>query len=157
VTGIDIVPDIVERHAACTPAIRWLCGSLQDAGFTTRLEQYDLVFLLEVLQYVPLAGTLEALWPHLAPGGRLIGVVPNKNCPIAARTRARFGPCYDPATVSQIEAAIDALPEAAVSAIRGLFFRDDQSVGPYDVSPWGTQARWTAPPNRLQFVVLRRG
>lgn len=156
VTGIDIVPELLERNAAMAPTIRWLCGSLQEPRFTAGLGDYDLVLLLEVLQYIPLAPTLEALWPHVAPGGRIVAVVPNADCAIAARTRTRFGPGYDPPTQAQIAAALGALPDAKHWAIRGMFFREDQTLGPYELSPWNTRHQWTTAPNRLQFVALRR-
>jgi len=155
VTGIDIVPEVLE-HAATAPAIRWLCGSLQDSTFAAYLERYDLVFLLEVLQYVPLGPTLHAVWRHVTPGGRVVVVVPNGDCPIAARTRSRFGACYDPPTGAQVAAAVDALPDAEHWALRGLFFGADQTVAPYELSPWGIKTQWTVTPNRLQFVVLKR-
>lgn len=155
VTGIDIVPEVVEQHAAAAPAIRWLCGSLQDRGFAAHLDQYELVFLLEILQYIPLVPTLDVVWSHVAPGGRLVAVVPNGDCPIAARTRARFGARYDPPTGAQIAEAVSALPDALHWAIRGMFFRADQTVAPYELSPWGTQSQWAVAPNRLQCVVLR--
>jgi SAM-dependent methyltransferase len=156
VTGIDIVPELLERNRAMAPAIRWLCGSLENPRFTASLGDYDVVLLLEVLQYIPLATALETLWPHVTPGGRIVAVVPNAECAIAARTRARFGPGYDPPTSGQIAAALGALPGASHWAIRGMFFREDQTLGPYDLSPWSTHHRWTTAPNRLQFVAIRR-
>jgi 2-polyprenyl-3-methyl-5-hydroxy-6-metoxy-1,4-benzoquinol methylase len=155
VTGIDIVPEILEQHAAAAPAIRWLCGSVHDSEFAAGLDSYELVFLLEVLQYIPLVPILDALWPHVEPGGRVVAVVPNADCPIAARTRARFSARYDPPTVPQILDALSALPDVAHWAIRGMFFREHQTVVPYELSPWGTHTQWRSAPNRLQFVVLK--
>lgn len=155
VTAVDLVPEVLERHTAAAPAIRWLCASVQDAALEADLGQYDLVFALEVLQYVPLAPTLQGLWRHVAPGGRMVAVVPNADCPIAGRARARFGDHYAPATSSEIAAAVGALPDTAHWAMRGMFFRADQSIAPYELSPWRTDGRWPAAPNRLQFVVLK--
>jgi 2-polyprenyl-3-methyl-5-hydroxy-6-metoxy-1,4-benzoquinol methylase len=155
VTGVDIVPEVLQQQAVA-PAVQWLCGSVQDPELEGCLGRYDLVFLLEVLQYVPLGATLHTLWRHLLPGGRVVAVVPNAECPIVARARARFEVRYDPPTAAQIAAAVQALPGAAHWAIRGMFFREDQTLAPYEVSPWGMHHRHAAVPNRLQFVVLKR-
>jgi 2-polyprenyl-3-methyl-5-hydroxy-6-metoxy-1,4-benzoquinol methylase len=155
VTGVDIVPEVVEQ-AATAPAIHWLCGSLQDVHVTARLGRYELVFLLEVLQYVPLLSTLEAAWRHVAPGGRVVIVVPNGDCPIASRTRARFGARYDAPTGAQLAEVAGGLPDVERWALRGMFFRTDQTLAPYALSAWGTRSLWPATPNRLQCVVLKR-
>jgi 2-polyprenyl-3-methyl-5-hydroxy-6-metoxy-1,4-benzoquinol methylase len=155
VTGVDIVPEVTGQ-AAAAPAIEWLCGSLQDAHVTARLGEYELVFLLEVLQYVPLLATLEAAWRHVAPGGRVVIVVPNGECPIAGRTRARFGARYDAPTGAQLIEVAGKLSDVERWALRGMFFRADQTLAPYALSAWGS-SRWPAPPNRLQCVVLKRG
>jgi 2-polyprenyl-3-methyl-5-hydroxy-6-metoxy-1,4-benzoquinol methylase len=157
VTAIDIVPEVLAQHAAATPGIRWLCGSLEDHDFVSALGDYELTFLLEVLQYVDLRPALQSLWPHVSAGGRLVAVVPNADCPIATRTRVRFGDRYDPVTAAQIAVAVDALPGAAAWALRGLFFGADQTVAPYELSPWSTRCEWTVAPNRWQFVVLKEG
>jgi 2-polyprenyl-3-methyl-5-hydroxy-6-metoxy-1,4-benzoquinol methylase/ribosomal protein S18 acetylase RimI-like enzyme len=156
VTGIDIVPEVLERNAAAAPGIRWLCGSLKDRTFTSSLGEFDLIFLLELLQYVPMVATLDALWPRVAPGGRIVAIVPNADCAIAARARMRFGPGYHPPTSAEIAAALGALPDARHWAIRGLFFREDQTIAPYELSPWNTHHLWKTAPNRLQFVGLKR-
>jgi 2-polyprenyl-3-methyl-5-hydroxy-6-metoxy-1,4-benzoquinol methylase len=156
VTGIDIVPELLRWNTDATPSLCWLCGSIQDPAFTARLGEYDLVFLLEVLQYLPLVPALAALWPHVAFGGRLVAVVPNAECAIAARARARFGFGYDPPRPADITAALTALPDAQYWAIRGMFFREDQTIGPYELSSWDTELRSRTVPNRVQFVVLKR-
>src|SRR4029079_6239028 len=99
-----------------------------------QLGSYDLAFVLEVLQYVPLAETLGALWDRLLPGGRIVGIVPNADCPIVSRTRARFGGAkYAPPTLHQIDAVLRGCDELESVAYRGLAFRDDQRLLPYDV------------------------
>ena len=95
VTGVDIVSEVIAQHEREQPRIRWFCGSLRlPIPSTTGL--YDIAFLLEVLQYVPLADALGTIWDRLLPGGRLVAVVPNARCPIVSRTRARFGANYAP-------------------------------------------------------------
>jgi SAM-dependent methyltransferase len=156
VTGVDIVPEMIARHEREHPQIRWLCGSLQSADFLEQLGSYDIVFLLEVLQYVPAAAALGALWECLLPGGRIVGVVPNADCPIVSRTRERFGANYAPLTLGHIDAVLRGLDELEYAAYRGLSFGRDQRLAPYEVSPWRTSWDSESEPNRIQFVAIKR-
>ena len=117
---------------------------------------YDIAFVLEVLQYVPLAEALGALWERLLPGGRIVGVVPNADCPIVSRTRARFGAKYAPPTLHQIDAVLQGCDELEHAAYRGLAFGGDQRLAPYEVSSWRTLPTWESEPNRIQFVAIKR-
>jgi 2-polyprenyl-3-methyl-5-hydroxy-6-metoxy-1,4-benzoquinol methylase len=155
VTGVDIVPELVAQHTQRHPEIRWLCGSLQSRDLIDQLVTYDVAFLLEILQLVPLAETLRVTWDHLLPGGRIVAMVPNANCPIVSRTRERLG-SYAPPTLAQIDAAVSSLPEFQQLIYRGLSFAGDQTVVPYDVSPWKVSGGWSHEPNRIQFVALKR-
>jgi 2-polyprenyl-3-methyl-5-hydroxy-6-metoxy-1,4-benzoquinol methylase len=156
VTGVDIVPEMIALHEREHPQIRWLCGSLRSADLLEQLGRYDIAFLVEVLQYLPAAEALNALWQRLLPGGRIVGVVPNADCPIVCRTRARFGANYAPLTVAQIDAVLQGWPELECAAYRGLSFVRDQRLAPYAVSPWRTSREWESEPNRVQFVAIKR-
>jgi 2-polyprenyl-3-methyl-5-hydroxy-6-metoxy-1,4-benzoquinol methylase len=156
VTGVDIVPEMIARHQREHPHIRWLCGSLQSRELLGQLGSYDIAFVLEVLQYVPLAEGLGAIWERLLPGGRVVGVVPNADCPIVSRTRARFGANYTPPSLRQIDAVVQALGELEHVAYRGLSFGADQRLAPYEVSSWRSLREWEAEPNRIQFVAIKR-
>jgi 2-polyprenyl-3-methyl-5-hydroxy-6-metoxy-1,4-benzoquinol methylase len=156
VTGVDIVPEMIARHECEHPHIRWLCGSLQSPDLLEQLGSYDIAFLLEVLQYVPAAEALDALWKRLLPGGRIVGVVPNADCPIVSRTRERFGPNYAPLTTRQIDAVLQGWDELEYAAYRGLSFGRDQRLAPYAVSAWRTSCDWESEPNRIQFVAIKR-
>jgi 2-polyprenyl-3-methyl-5-hydroxy-6-metoxy-1,4-benzoquinol methylase len=157
VTGIDIVAEVVAQHAREQPDIQWLCGSLHDADLADRLGSYDIAFLLEVLQYGPMAEALGPIWDRLLPGGRIVAVVPNANCPIVLQTRGRFGANYAPPTVHEIDALLRGLPELECFAYRGLSFAVDQRLVPYDVSPWRTSPAFESEPNRVQFVAVKQG
>lgn len=155
VTGVDIVPDLIAAHVRDEPHVRWLCGSLQDAAFVGQLGAHDVVFLLEVLQLMPVAGTLRAAWDRLLPGGRLVAMVPNANCPIVIRTRERLHANYAPPTLGELQAVLTGLPDVEHAAYRGLSFSHDQRVVPYDVGSWSPVGGWEAEPNRIQLVALK--
>jgi 2-polyprenyl-3-methyl-5-hydroxy-6-metoxy-1,4-benzoquinol methylase len=156
VTGIDIVPELIAKNREHHPEIQWLCGSLQTQEVIGQLGAYEVVFLLEVLQYVPLAETLRAAWDHMRPGGRLVAMAPNANCPIVLRTRERFTN-YTAPSFAQIDAAVTCLPKFQQVSYRGLSFASDQNIVPYDVSQWQQATGWDYEPNRIQFVVLKEG
>jgi SAM-dependent methyltransferase len=156
VTGVDIVPEVIEGHRQALPDIEWMCGSLQAPDLDGQLGSYDVAFLLEVLQYAPIAEATRLIWRHVDRGGRIVAVVPNARCPIVSRTRARFESYYTPPTVSDIDAALRQLPDLESAIYRGLFFRGDQQLVPYDVSQWTTTGDWEQEPNRIQFVALKR-
>jgi 2-polyprenyl-3-methyl-5-hydroxy-6-metoxy-1,4-benzoquinol methylase len=155
VTGLDLVPEPIARLAEQYPQIRWLHGDLATHAAALGAESADLVFLIEVLQYVPFEATLATAWELLAPGGRLVAVVPNADCPIVSSTRQRFDGQYSPPTVADVRRALAALARCDYWGYRGLAFGQDQRVGPYSVTPWTEHEDWPAPPNRLQLVALK--
>jgi hypothetical protein len=84
-----------------------------------------------------------------------VAVVPNANCPIVSRTRERFDANYKPRTVAELDAVLRSCSDLEQAAYRGLSFRADQQVVPYDVSAWRTTGDWKAEPNRIQFIALK--
>jgi 2-polyprenyl-3-methyl-5-hydroxy-6-metoxy-1,4-benzoquinol methylase len=156
VTGVDIVPEVIAQHEQEHPHIRWLCGSLQSPNLLEQLGSYDIAFVLEVLQYVPFTQAMGAIWERLLPGGRIVGIVPNIDCPIVSRTRARFGANYAPPSLHQIDAVVQGWAQLEHAAYRGLSFGSDQRLAPYEVSPWGPSREWESEPNRIQFVAIKR-
>ena len=110
-----------------------------------------------MLQYVPAAEALGALWKRLLPGGRIVGIVPNANCPIVSRARARFDAHYSPPTRAEIDGVVRRWPDLEQVLYRGLWFRADQQAVPYDASSWGSSGEWETEPNRIQFLALKRG
>lgn len=157
VAATDIVTSTIERHTRDHPEIDWRCGNLVDPEFCSQLGTYDCVFLVEVLQYVPISETIAAAWKLLSPGGRIVGVVPNVDCPIVQNACRRFSGQYAPPTSSELAGVLASLVGAEHWALRGLQFGRDQRIVPYDVSPWTCgpiSAGDTAPPNRLMFAAV---
>jgi SAM-dependent methyltransferase len=156
-TGVDIVPELIAQLAAAHPGHRWACGSPTDDAFLEGLGDFDVVFAVEVLQVVPMAATVEALWRRVVPGGRLVGVVANGRCSIVQRTQQRFGDRYVGIDVDAVSAVLAQLPDVAAFAFRGMFFQQDQTLVPYRAGPWSAAPAWPEEPNRVQFVAQRTG
>ncbi len=152
VTGVDLAEAAIRQNERAHPGIEWVIGS---AGSLAIGRRYDVVLAVEVLQYVSHAEAIRRLWNLVAPAGRLVVIVPNRACPIVERVMARFEGRFAPPSGLDLRASVELLPELSWWRARGLFFREDQSVAPYEASPWGTEAAWQAPPNRLQLTARR--
>jgi SAM-dependent methyltransferase len=154
VTGVDFVDTMLQENAVKVPAVHWLAGGVEALPAP---ERFDIVFLIEVLQYLPFRETLREIWRHVSPGGRIVAVVPHKDCPIVQRAASRFGGYYLPLTVGELAGWAGTEPGVAWWAARGFAFREDQTLAPYEVTPWCREPVWSSPPNRLQFVAVRDG
>jgi 2-polyprenyl-3-methyl-5-hydroxy-6-metoxy-1,4-benzoquinol methylase len=157
VTGLDVVPRLIEAARASRDDVRWICGSVDDEAALDTIGLVDRIALIEVLQYLPSDRVLRILWAHLAPGGRMVGIVPNANCPIVKSTVTKFGGQYVPLTQENLRERLAMLPELDASAIRGFVFLNDQRLLPYEVTPWDGTAGSGSIPNRLQFVAQKQG
>jgi len=155
VTAIELVADTIERLRRTCPAIDWRCGDAGNAKSYAGITPVDLVVALEVLQYLPFAATIERLWELVRPGGRLVGVIPNADCPIVAKPVERFTGHFVPVSASQVQQVTSALPSTEGWAYRGLTFAAEQMIVPYAISPWTRATTWEVPPNRFQFVIRR--
>jgi SAM-dependent methyltransferase len=155
VTGIDLVGEPIAQLARDFPEIRWLRGNLLSGEVAVPRHSADLVFLIEVLQYMPFGLAIETAWDLVAPGGRLVAVVPNAECPIVSRTKERFDARYAPPSADDVRQKLDAFVGVERWACRGLTFGGDQRIAPYDVTAWSEAPSWSQPPNRLQFVVIK--
>jgi 2-polyprenyl-3-methyl-5-hydroxy-6-metoxy-1,4-benzoquinol methylase len=155
VTGIDVTAEFVERLQKEHPSIRWQVGSLDELG--ERLGPFDLITLVEVLQYIPVAATLRRAWRLLAPGGRVVAVVPNRECPIVARAMARFPGKYLPPNAAELAEVAEQLEHCSGWGLQGMLFAEEQALAPYAVSAWTRSAQFSLPsqPNRLVFAAAK--
>ena len=112
--------------------------------------------MIEVLQYMPFATTLGLMWELIAPGGRVVVIVPNADCPIVAGTKQHFSGRYVAPTMDDVCKVLPTLRAVETWGCRGLMFGDDQTIAPYLVTPWTQAAHWERPPNRLQLVATKR-
>src|SRR5688572_16269437 len=108
VVGVDASPALIRRLTAEQPGIRWLDLDI-GALATVSLGSFERVFAIEVLQYVPLVQALHRLWELTSPGGRMIGIVPNRDCPFLAGAIERFGGHYAPPRRIELEGALRTL------------------------------------------------
>ena len=157
VMGIDVTSQFIERLRAQHPSIRWEVGTLDNAAYCSSLGTFDRISLVEVLQYVSVGPTLRQAWELLAPGGRLVVVVPNRECPIVARAMQRFPGKYLPPTAHELASVGDALCTLGGGswALQGMSFAEDQTLNPYAISNWTRVPAFVTAPNRLLFAALK--
>jgi SAM-dependent methyltransferase len=152
VTASDIVPETIEYLKREHPAIHWRALDVMDEREVANMPQFDCVVACEVLQHVR-HDVIRLLWRHVTSGGRLIGCVSNRDCPIVASVLDRYPGTYLPMSEAELrELAGDLTPVRGVW-MKGLAFRKDQSFLPYGASDWGAELNGT--PNRLVFAILR--
>lgn len=167
VVGIDLTTEFIVQLRRRHPELRWEVGTLEERELCERIGGFDLITLVEVLQYVPVEATLRRAWSLLEPGGRLVAVVPNRDCSIVARAMARFGadpgplppgvsaeaaPLYFPPSVAELIAIARGLEDSQGWGLEAMFFAADQTLVPYAVSGWTTTEEFATPPNRLVFA-----
>jgi 2-polyprenyl-3-methyl-5-hydroxy-6-metoxy-1,4-benzoquinol methylase len=156
VTGIDLTENMIVELRSLHPEVRWIAGNFLEPGTLGSGESFDLITAIEVLQYVSLEEAVSFLWKHLKPGGRLVGALPNADCPIVQRTICRFHGHYNSIATSELISLLKTFPNLDAWAISGLSFRDDQKIWPYEASPWITNPEWKdRVPNRLLFVAQK--
>lgn len=153
VVGIDLCGPTIDKNRAKHQDITWICGDIEAAA---TLGRFDLVSLIEMLQYVPIRKTLETAWRMLNPGGRLVAIVPNSDCPIVQRAMTHFDRNYAPPSATELAGFLFGLEDVSHARIRALHFRVDQTLMPYVVSDWVERPEWPAPPNRLQIVACKQ-
>ena len=129
---------------------------IQAGGFhrvpTGSLGVFDRVAAVEILQCMHFQSSLAALWSRVAPGGRLVGCVPNSLCPFAPGVRQRL-PEWIPISPEEISTAAHGLPGCSEVIFKGLTYLEDQHFLPYVASAWGPSISGT--PNRIVFTLLR--
>jgi 2-polyprenyl-3-methyl-5-hydroxy-6-metoxy-1,4-benzoquinol methylase len=156
VTAVDIVEPTIQKLARDHPQVEWVAGSILEPALLERLGTYELIFLMETLQYVSSETLLPLLWDKLGGGGRIVIVVPNTECPIVKEVIQRFQGNYAPPSIPLMARILDSLPNTEFWAFRGFFFQEDQRIVPYLAAPWTQKRDWASEPNRLQYVVQKR-
>jgi 2-polyprenyl-3-methyl-5-hydroxy-6-metoxy-1,4-benzoquinol methylase len=156
VVAIDIVDEMTGELRERYPYVKWVTGSFLERSVNESLGNFDVILAIEVLQYAKLVDAMNALWPRLDSGGRMVGVVPNANCPIVQRTISRFKGYYCAVAPQSLANILSQLPSLDTWALRGLAFKRDQGLLPYQITPWTRTWELLAVPNRLMFVVQKR-
>ncbi len=156
VVGIDIVPELIASRREEYAHIRWECGSPSDEAFVRSLGDFDIIILVEILQYVELQSTMRALWGSVRSGGRIVAVVPNRDNSLVQKVMSRFEGTYLPPSSSELEELVASLPEVECWALRGLEFQPDQRLAPYVAYPVDTTRRTPDSANRLVFTIKKQ-
>ena len=154
--GIDIVPELIESRREEYSHIRWERGSPSDEVFVRSLGDFDIIALVEVLQYVELQSTMRTLWSSIRPGGRIVAVVPNKDNALVEEVMLRFEGTYLPPSPLELERLVASLPDVECWELRGMEFQRDQRLAPYVSYPVATTRRTPDPANRLVFAIRKR-
>jgi 2-polyprenyl-3-methyl-5-hydroxy-6-metoxy-1,4-benzoquinol methylase len=150
--GVDFVPATVEALRRLHPGIRWEVANFDDPTQLAPLGLFDRVAAVEVLQYVAFGSTVAKLWDLVAPGGRLVGCVPNSLCPFVRGVRQRLNH-WIPVAPDEISKAASTLPACSALYMKGLTYLEDQTFLPYATSDWSPEIHGT--PNRIVFAMLR--
>jgi SAM-dependent methyltransferase len=154
VIASDIVPETIEQLKRDHPAIDWRALDVMDERAVGSMPQFDCVVACEVLQHVR-HDAIRSLWRHVKSGGRLIGCVSNRDCPIVASVLERYPGTYLPMGEGELLSIAGDLSPVEGLWIKGLTFREDQRFLPYSASDWGPDVDGT--PNRILFAIVRAG
>jgi 2-polyprenyl-3-methyl-5-hydroxy-6-metoxy-1,4-benzoquinol methylase len=167
VTGIDLSSELISQLKSAWPNMDYRRGTLGDTEFRQGLGTFDTVTLVEVLQYLPLAETLAQAFELLRPGGRIVIVVPNGECPIVGRAIERFTGNYLAPGPHELLETAGRLTDPKSLGIQGMWFAENQTIFPYVTSNWATELPrlavhgamhegTDAPPNRLLLTFQKQ-
>jgi 2-polyprenyl-3-methyl-5-hydroxy-6-metoxy-1,4-benzoquinol methylase len=155
VCAVDFIPHAIEELRNIAPQIQGRVANADEITMDLFGSPFDLVYAIEVLQYVDFDRTARNLWSLLSPGGRLIGVVPNADNDIIARVTQRFDDHFRAIRATALIDKLSCLPCLSVVRFKGLSFSPDQSVAAYDSTPWTTQLAGSENFNRIAFVAIK--
>jgi 2-polyprenyl-3-methyl-5-hydroxy-6-metoxy-1,4-benzoquinol methylase len=157
VHAFDFVQQRIDEHRARNPEIHWSCMNVEDWASRCDESSFDIVIASEVLQYVDFEAVAAKLHRTVRPGGRLVIVIPNSDCPIIRRTFQRFDGQYVGISLADITTLTHRVFPNSRCLWRGLCFREDQTMFPYEASAWCDPSMLGEPEraNRIQLVVDR--
>ena len=157
VVGVDHAAEHIGRLVAQYPEASWHAGDISNDAFRAKLGSFDLIYLLEVLQYLPVPEILDALWAMLTPGGRILATFPNEDAPITKETVHRFDGGYVAPSTEVLLAWARSAPGLDSFGLRGLDVEEAWWLAPYALSSWTQDAHWPGKlPNRLQLVIQKQ-
>ena len=155
-TALDFVEEMVASGRQKYPSVDWVLGSFLEPSLMDPLGRFDRVFAVEALQCVGPVGGIRSLWTSVAPGGRLIAILPNSENQLSKTVAASMPGRYEGLAPKELMSVLGELPDMDFANVRGLAFGEDQRITPYTVTPWTTTPDWPFAPNRLMFVVARK-
>ena len=174
VSAIDVVATRIPSLRETAPSIAWWQGDLGEWTLPRNAEPFDIVVAAESLQYVEFNDAVNRLLSAVAPGGRLIVLIPNADCPIIERTSERFENQFTGVSLQELPKRLTDILKLRAEFdtrtwrvdYRGIHFQADQAVVPYRSGQWQCVfqqgpaegvpgphfAMPTPPPNRVQIV-----
>jgi 2-polyprenyl-3-methyl-5-hydroxy-6-metoxy-1,4-benzoquinol methylase len=157
VDAFDVVDETVRWLKLTHSNIRFFTADLAELNPEQLSDQYGLVMAAEVLQYADPAASIRTLFKLVAPGGRLVGCVPNSKCPLISSASKRFAGRYSAISIEDLVSTLSALPAMERFSWRGAHFQEDQTLFPYRLTSWSRSPlpAVEAQPNRLHFVVSK--
>jgi len=155
VHGFDFVQKTIDEHRSRFPDIHWTCDNLEEWAKGSEEASFDIVIASEVLQYVDFETVAQQLHRTVRPGGRLVITIPNSDCPIVRRAAERFDGRYLGISLADIVGLTQRVFSTSSCLWRGVRFREDQTLFPYEASPWCDASLLGQPEraNRIQLVV----
>ena len=120
-------------------------------------ERFDVVFAVESLQYAySVSGAIRRLWRHVEPGGRMVGVVCNRENRLVRDYEAQFY-CYREAggiTAHGLNVCLRQLHGLTALRFFGVHFADDQTFSVFDPA---NREVFDPPAFRLAFAAVKGG
>lgn len=154
--GLDIMDSTLAALRDTHPTIEWITGNFLDPATLDKIGLFDRAVAIESFQCAgPPLASLEALWSVIAPGGRLVVITPNAQCPIVQKALAAMTGNLFAVGPDELVDTARRLPGLARYALRGLTFATDQWIAPYDASPWAQDAAEWPTANRLMLLCER--
>lgn len=151
--AVDQIESMINNNARTNSNTKWICSSVEPKYLSVLEGPFDLVFAVEVLQYLPVEESVRAMSTLLEKGGRLVVIVPNGECPIATRAAQHFEGHYVAPTWQELARAASTSDQGNRWSICGMSFRNNQSIAPYEISAWSQSPTWNTPPNRLAMIL----
>lgn len=178
VSAIDVVPTRIPTLREAAPAVAWWQGDLGDWTLPRNAEAFDVIVAVESLQFVDFDEAVQRLLSALAPGGRLVVLIPNSDCPIIQRTAEQFEHQFVGVSSEQLPQRIQRILNHRAEFdirewrvdCRGIYLQQNQNVAPYRGGSWSNATETfeettvgdappkphfnlsPTPPNRLQLV-----
>ncbi len=136
VSAFDVVATRIPQLRREAPIIAWWHDDISTWKQPRTAEPYDLIVACETLQYVEFNSAVQRLLHVLADDGRFVILIPNSDCPIVRRVSERFDYKYDGISIQQIGTRLAGISNDLYVSYRGIYFQDDQTLGPYQSGPW---------------------
>lgn len=155
VCAVDFIPKAIEELRTSTPQVDSKLAKADEITPNMFQSPFDRVYVIEVLQYLDFDRITQNLWSLVAPGGRLVGVVPNADNAIVAQVIQRFESKFRAVPAAALMHKLNSLPDLSVARFKGLSFGNDQSVAAYESTTWNKQIASSENFNRIAFVAVK--